>query len=72
MIDPQDLDLPRDEMSLAPRAPTPPSPSWQDLWTYEKEIHATFHTIPDNRAALCLFTLGHSKLANILNGWSKN
>jgi hypothetical protein len=46
MIDPNDFDLPLEEMSLGSKAPTPASPSWRDLWTYQKEVHPAFHTIP--------------------------
>ena len=39
-----------------------------------EEVHPSFHTIPDYRAALCFFTLGYPKLKDILNleDWSKN
>jgi hypothetical protein len=49
LIDPQELPL--DEMSLASKVPMPASPSWRDLWTYQKETRPIFHTIPDYRAA---------------------
>jgi hypothetical protein len=53
MIDPKDFfDLPFEEMSLGCQAP--PRPSWRDLWTYQKETHPAFHTIPDYHARLAL------------------
>jgi hypothetical protein len=66
MNDPEDLDLPLDEMSLDSKAQAAASPTWRDLWTYEKETHPAFHTVPDYRAAVHLFTLGYPKLCDIL------
>jgi len=70
MIDPQDLPL--DEMSLASKVPMPASPSWRDLWTYQKETHRAFHPIADYHTALKFFILGYPKLREILTDWSNN
>jgi hypothetical protein len=72
MNDPEDSDLPQDGMSLAPKAQAPASPSWRDLWTYEKETHPAFHTVPDYRAALCFFSLRFPKVQEILTDWNNN
>jgi hypothetical protein len=71
MIDPEDLPL--DEMSLAPKAPAPASPSWQDdLWTYMQEVPPAFHTGGDYQAAVRLVGLHYPKLKDSLKDWSLN
>jgi hypothetical protein len=54
-----------------PPAQTPVSP-WIDLWTYQKEFHPVFHTIPDFHASIRFFVLHRLKVKDILADWSKN
>jgi hypothetical protein len=68
----KDLESVREEMSLSSKAPAPAAPSWRDLWTYKKEIHPTFHTIEDYRAALRLFILRYPKVRESLADWHNN
>jgi hypothetical protein len=74
MIDPKDFDLRVEEMSLASKTPTPVSPSWRDLWTYEKETHPAFPyclRLP-GRLVLLRRWLSQSPDILTLDGWNKN